>query len=465
MSESTPAPLRFPPIPGFTIRGEFDGGAMSSDFGPIILRGVDQQIGLTKRLAEAFNDKRHQSYVDHSIRDLFAQRIFQIASGYEDGNDSNPLRTDPMFKIGLDRLPLDPESNLASAATFSRLENAATRKDIYRLAKAHVEHFIAGFPKPPAVIVLDMDHSEDKTHGQQQLSLFNGYYKSDCYLPLFIFEGLSGKFVTAVLRTGKRPTGEENAMIMKRIMKLIRSSWPDTRIVLRGDGHFSNPELMQLVADDTKADFIFGVGGNTVLSKAAAPLLKEAKQIHEARCANSKLNGCPLPYSTCLYGETVYAANTWPKQYRVIIKVEATDFRAEVRYVVTTFEIPTPKDAYEALYSARGQDENYIKMIKNDLHSDRTSDHTFLANHMRLLFSCASYVLLHSLRTEVLVNTEFANAQPSTIILKLFKIAVRVIQYKDRIKLQLPSSCPVKHILHRISEILFLVPRLVPNSS
>ena len=464
MSELMPSPLRFPSIPGFSIRGEFDGGAMSSDFGPIILRGVDQQIGLTQRLSEAFNDKRHQSYIDHSIRDLFAQRCFQIASGYEDGNDSNPLRTDPMFKIGLDRVPLDPESNLASAATFSRLENAATRKDIYRLAKAYVENFIASFSKPPEIIVLDLDHSEDKTHGDQQLSLFNGYYKSDCYLPLFIFEGLSGKLVTAVLRPGKRPTGAENAMIMKRIMKLIRSEWPNTRIVLRGDGHFSNPELMQLVADDTKADFIFGVGGNSVLSRAAAPLLKEAKQLHEVRCANSKLNGCPTPYSTCLYGETIYAADTWPKQYRVIIKVEATDFKVETRCVVTTFDVPTPKDTYEGLYSPRGQDENFIKMIKNDLHSDRTSDHTFLANHMRMFFSCAAYVLLHSLRTEVLVNTEFSNAYSSTIILKLFKIAVRVTQYKDRIKLQFPSSCPVKKILHRISEILFQVPRLIPNS-
>jgi hypothetical protein len=465
MSEPISAPLRFPPIPGFSIRGEFDGGAMSSDFGPIILRGIDQQIGLTKRLAEAFDDKRHQSYIEHTMRDLFAQRSFQIASGYEDGNDSNPLRTDPMFKIGLDRVPLDPESNLASAATFSRLENAATRKDIYRLAKAYAQHFIASFSKPPAVIVLDLDHSEDKTHGHQQLSLFNGYYKSDCYLPLFIFEGLSGKFVTAVLRPGKRPTGAENAIIMKRVMKLIRSEWPDTQIVLRGDGHFSNPELMELVANDPKADFIFGVGGNAVLSRASAPLSKEAKQLHGVRCANSKLNGCTPPYSTILYGETVYAADTWPKQYRVIIKVEATEFRVEVRYVVTTFEIPTPKVTYESLYSARGQDENLIKMIKNDLHSDRTSDHTFLANHMRLFFSCTSYVLLHSLRTEVLINTEFASAQPSTIILKLFKIAVRVIQYKDRIKLQLPSSCTVKHILHRISEILFLVPRPIPNSS
>jgi hypothetical protein len=149
---------------------------------------------------------------------------------------------------------------LASAATFSRLENAATRKDIYRIGKAFVEQFIASYSKPPKVIVLDMDHSEDPTHGQQELALFSGYYKSYCYLPLFIFEGLSGKLVTALLRPGKRPTGAENAMILKRILKLLRAKWPNTHIILRGDGHFSNPELMQLVLDDSKTDFIFGVG-------------------------------------------------------------------------------------------------------------------------------------------------------------------------------------------------------------
>ncbi len=146
MSSSSPVQLRFPSIPGFTIRGDFDGGAMSSDFGPIILRGLDNQIGLTQRLADAFNDKRHPSYIDHSIRDLFAQRGFQIASGYEDGNDANSLRTDPMFKIGLGRAPLDAQSDLASAATFSRLENAATRKDIYRIAEPSANSLSLAIP-------------------------------------------------------------------------------------------------------------------------------------------------------------------------------------------------------------------------------------------------------------------------------------------------------------------------------
>src|SRR5512144_1165927 len=239
---------------GLTIRGDFEGGALSSDFGPLLLRSVDRQIGLTQRLVAAFQDQRHPSYLTHPLQDLFAQRLYQIACAYEDGNDANTLRTDPMFKLGLERLPLEATANLASASTLSRLENAATRKDIYRLAVAFIDQFIASYAHPPAVIVLDLDHAEDAAYGQQEVIFYNAYYGSHCYLPLFIFEGLSGKFVTAVLRPGTRPTGVENAMIVQRVLKRLRAAWPDTHLVLRGDSHFANPELMQLVQADPQAD-------------------------------------------------------------------------------------------------------------------------------------------------------------------------------------------------------------------
>ena len=207
----------------------------------------------------------------------------------------------------------------------------------------------------------------------------------------------------------------------------------------------------------------------------AAPYIEQDRKSHQLRCNNAiiahnalrdkeKPAKPLLPSSTEFYHEVEYAAETWPQQFRVVIKAEVSTDSTHLRCVVTTFKQPDPQIVYEAMYSARGQDENFIKMIKNDLHSDRTSDHTFLANQMRLFFSCGAYVLLHSLRTETLANTEFANAQPITIILRLFKIAVRVIQYQDRIKLQLPSSCPVKHILHRMSEILFQVQRPIQNT-
>ncbi|MCP5085536.1 MAG: IS1380 family transposase, partial [Rhodobacteraceae bacterium] len=275
---------RFPPISGFSIRGDFHGGALSSDFGPILLRGVDQQIGLIDRLAGTINDRRHLSYIDHPLPDLLAQRIFQVACGYEDGNDANSLRQDPMFKLALERKPLDANEHLASGPTFSRLENAVTPQDMYRMAQAFVDQFIQSYSEAPSVIVLDMDHSEDPTHGQQQLALYNHHYRNHCYLPLFLFEGLSGKLITAALRPGKRPSGAENASILKRVIKHLRRHWPQTHIVLRGDGHFANPELMRLVLNDPHTDFIFGLPSNAVLARLAQPVLEGTRELHRLRC-------------------------------------------------------------------------------------------------------------------------------------------------------------------------------------
>ena len=246
MSDFIPTQLRFAAIAGFSVRADFEGGAVSSNFGALVLHGVDRQTGLIARLASAIEDRRHPSYINHSLTELLRQRIFQSACGYADGNDANSLRHDPVFKLAAGRAPLDTDNALASGPTFSRLENSLSRKDIYRLARAFVDAFIASYASAPAAIVLDMDHSEDRTHGQQELSFYNHHYGSHCYLPLFLFEGLSGKFITAVLRPGKRPTGRENAAIIARVVRRLRQAWPDTHIVLRGDGHFSNPELMAL---------------------------------------------------------------------------------------------------------------------------------------------------------------------------------------------------------------------------
>ena len=279
MCYSSPKQLCFPPVAGQTLRADFDGGALSSDFGPLLLRGIDRQIGLTARLAAAVHDKRHSSYIDHPLRDLFAQRIYQIASGYADGNDANSLRHDPMFKLGVERLPLDAEHDLASAPTCSRLEHQVDRKDLYRLTRAWVDHFIASYPEPPAAIVLDLDHSDDATHGQQEFAFYNHYYKSYCYLPLFIFEGTSHALVTACLRPGTRPTGAENAMILVRLLSYLRRHWPRTHILVRGDSHFATPEVMEVIAHRRWTDFVFGLAGNAVLLRDAAPIMQDARRL------------------------------------------------------------------------------------------------------------------------------------------------------------------------------------------
>jgi hypothetical protein len=453
------------PVAGHTIRADFEGGALSSDFGTLLLRGIDRQIGLTERLAAAIQDKRHPSYIDHPLRALLAQRIYQLASGYADGNDANSLRHDPLFQLSAERSPLAPEHDLASAPTFSRLEHSVDRKDLYRLTQALVTHFVASYPAPPSAIGLDLDHTDDPTHGQQELAFYNHHYQNYCYLPLWIFEGLSGALVTACLRPGTRPTGAENAMILVRLLAFLRRHWPRTHILVRGDSHFATPEVIEVLAHRHRIDFVFGLAGNRVLLRHAAPGMHEARHLHQQRTTLAQAHHASPPTSSRLYAEFAYAAASWPQPWRVILKAEVMAAGDNPRLVVTSLAAPTPQRVYEDLYCARGNCENDIKAVKCDLHSDRTSATTFLANAMRLLLSCAAYVLHPALRTQTLQQTALAHAQPSTVILTLCKVATQVKQYKARILLHLPSSCPVKALLHRVTALLYLVPLPGVNTS
>ena len=465
MLYSTPEQLRFPPIAGYTVRADFEGGALSSDFGALLLRGIDRQIGLTARLAAAVQDKRHPSYIAHPLRDLFAQRIYHIASGYADGNDANSLRHDPVCKLSVERAPLDPAQALASAPTFARLEHSVDRKDLYRLTHALVDHFIASDPEPPAAIVLDLDHADDQTHGQQACAFYNHHYRSYCYLPLCIFEGPSHALVTACLRPGTRPPGRENAMIVVRLLAVRRRHWPRTHILVRGDSHFATPEVFEVLAQRRGIDVVFGLAGNAILLRQAEPILQDARRLHQQCTALAPAHRTRPPASSRLYAEFAYAAASWAQPWRVIRKAEVMAAGDNPRFVVTSLVAPTPQRVYEELYCARGNCENDIKAVKCDLHRDRTSATTFLANAMRLLLSCAADVLHHALRTHTLQQTALAQAQPATLILPLFKVATQIKQYKDRILLHLPSACPVKAFLHRVTALLYLVPWPMANTS
>jgi Transposase DDE domain group 1 len=285
MPYSTPEQLHFPPVSGDTVRADFDGGALSSDFGALLLRGIDRHIGLTERLAAAVHDTRPPSYLDPTLRDLFAQRIYQIASGYADGNDANSLRYDPMFKLSVERAPLDPTHDLASAPTCSRLEHRITRTALSRLTQAFVDHFIASYPEPPAAIVLDLDHTADPTHGQQECTFYTHHYQSYCYLPLWIVEGTSHAVVAAFLRPGKRPPGAENAMILVRLLASLRRHWPSPHILVRGDSHFATPAVLEVIAHRRHLDFVFGLAGNPVLLRQAASVMQEARDLFQRRTA------------------------------------------------------------------------------------------------------------------------------------------------------------------------------------
>ena len=370
-----------------------------------------------------------------------------------------------MFKLRVERIPLDPTQDLASAPTFSRLEHSMTRQDLYRLTQAFVDHFIASYPEPPAAIVLDIDHSADPTYGQQEFAFYNHHYQSYCYLPLFIFEGTSHALVTACLRPGKRPTGAENAMILVRLLSYLRRRWPYTPLLVRGDSHFATPEVIAVLAHRRWVDFVFGLAGNPVLLRQAAPVMQEARSLYRQRTAVAEAYGEPPPASSRVYEEFSYAAASWAQPWRVIVKAEVMAAGDNPRFVVTSLAAPSPQQMYEDLYCARGNCENDIKAVKCDLHSDRTSETTFLANAMRLLLACGAYVLHHALRTHTLAHTALATAQPSTVMLTLFKVATQVKQYKDRILLHLPTSCPVKALLERVTTLLGAVPVPVMNTS
>ena len=233
-------------------------------------------------------------------------------------------------------------------------------------------------------------------------------------------------------------------MILVRLLAYLRRHWPSTHILVRGDSHFATPEVIEVIAHRRYIDFVFGLAGNPVLLRQAAPVMQEVRDLFQRRTAVAHAYGESPPPSTRLYEEFSYAAASWEQPWRVIVKAEVMAAGDNPRFVVTSLEAPTPQHVYEDLYCARGNCENDIKAVKNDLHSDRTSATTFLANATRLLLACGAYVLHHALRTHTLAHTALATAQPSTVILTLFKVATHVKQYKDRILLHLPTSCPVK---------------------
>lgn len=451
---STPEQLRFASIPRCSIRADFHGGGLSSDLGPLLLKGVDRQIGLTERLCAAIDDRRHPGYVTHPRHDLLKQRSYQIASGYDDGNDCNTLRHDPMFRLGVGRQPFDSDAAdcaLASGSTICRLEHAVNRKDIYRFSEALVDQFIAGYATAPDALALDLEHSEDAAHGQPPLAFYHHHYQSACYLPLMIFEGLSGALAAAP-RPGKRPTGAENAMLLKRVLTRIRERFPDTQILAPGDGRFSTPERMALIDAMPHADFIFGLPSNAAIKRLAEPAMQRAC----ALWADAQTQDA-APDSVRVYAEFSSAAGSWRKPWRVAQKAEVMAVGENPRFVVTSMAAPAPQRVYAELYRGRGQAENLIKQLKSDLASDRTACTTFLANFMRLLEHAAAYVLHQPLRSQALRHTALAHAQPSSVMATLFKIAVQVKPFKDRVILHLPTACPVKQLLQTVTARL-LVP-------
>jgi len=228
---------------------DFEGGDLTSDAGALFLREVEKQTGIIKAIAGSIKDKRDQRYVKQELETLIKQRVIQIGCGYEDANDCNALRHDPSMKMAAGREPISGDA-LASQPTMSRFENALSRKDLVRIGYAFANHFIASYREEPAIVVLDFDDTEDAVHGAQQLSLFNGYYGGYCYEPLHVYEGLSGRLITTILRPGKRTSSREVVAILSRLVPLLRAAWKEAIIFFRGDSHFSAPETLKWLDDN-----------------------------------------------------------------------------------------------------------------------------------------------------------------------------------------------------------------------
>ena len=436
------------PVQGKKVTLDFQGGNTTSDAGVLLLRETESRTGIISTLVRCISDPRRSSSVMHSIHELLAQRVYQIACGYEDGNDSNTLRKDPALKMALDRLP-DSGDDLASQPTFSRLENMISRSELYRMAIGFLNHFLVSYAEAPPVIVLDFDDTEDVVHGKQQLALFNGYHQETCYQPLHVYEGLSGKLITAILRPGRRPTGKEIVSYVQRIVHHIRRQWPETIIVYRGDSHYGVPEVFAFLAQQPDCYSVTGLGGNEVLLRYVKPIINEVK----------KQNAGYRRYHTFQY-----QAKSWSAARKVVAKVEMTEKGLNVRFISTEMQDAKAKALYEEIYSARGNDELYIKEHKTYTKSDRTSCHRFLANQFRVFLHSAAYVLLHAFRSNLLQGTALATATFETIRLKILKIGAKVIEMKTRIKVHLPTAYPYQAILNKSLAILEHL-RSVPWSS
>lgn len=428
---STPEINLFP-IQGKNIELSFNGDRISSDGGLLLLRELDSQLNILTSASNCIRDERDQRYTDHTIKELLTQRVFQIAAGYEDCNDCNDLREDMIFKMCAGRLP-QSDNDLASQPTMSRLENTVTKTDLFRLGKCLIDGFVNSYSKAPSVIILDCDDTNNDTYGQQELALFNNYYNEYCYMPLHIYEGLSGKLITTILKPGRRNKQVNVARLLQRLVSYLRAQCPETKIIVRGDSHFASKDFMDWTSNQFNVGFITGLTGNSKLNELARVTIESAQreynQYHKA---------------VKRYHSFMYKAESWVNYQRVIVKVEVSAMGTNIRYVVTDLKEFRTRDLYEKGYCARGSMELRIKDHKLYLKSDRSSCTKFTANQFRLFLHSMAYILIHTLQKQVLNGTEYANATMKTIQNKIIKTAAWVKEMKTKIKIELPRFCPTK---------------------
>jgi hypothetical protein len=416
------------------ILADFNGGQLTSDGGALLLREVERRTGLLDSLADCIADPRDPAKIRHDLKTMLAQRVCGIALGYEDGNDHQALRDDPIMQLLTGAAP-DPDEPLASPSTLCRFENKIDRKSLARMSAVFVDQFIASSSRPPKEIILDFDATDDAVHGKQEGRFFHGYYDHYCFLPLYVFCG--DQLLCAYLRPSKIDGAKHARGILKLLVRRIRESWPKVRIIFRADSGFCRWKTLKY-CDKNDVGYVVGLAKNKVLARMAKLFTTEAENAFEVTGEKQRS-----------FHELEYGAKSWDRKRRVILKAEHLLKGPNARFVVTNLDHP-PDAIYDGLYTQRGDMENRIKEQQLYLFADRTSCTRFLANQFRLLLASAAYVLIEYLRREGLEGTDLARAQVGTIRLKLLKVAARVVVTVRRVVLHLSSSYPYQALLSRV---------------
>lgn len=433
MSDSPTPTFSFQTLAPLALEAAFDGGRLTSDGGLPWLAAADAAVGVCAEIAACVPDWRREARV-HPLATLICQRVYQIACGYEDQNDATTLRHDPLLKLVCGRLP-ESDPPLASQPTFSRLENAVSARDCYQIAMALGLVYLRerAADGTPTRIVLDLDSTDDPTHGNQEGSRYHGYYRQHMYHPLLVFDGDTDQLITAILRPGNAHAGKGVVAILTRIVRLLRATWPEVRIAIRADAGFALPALYDY-CEREGIEYTVALLHNTRLAAQAAGLLAAAVQ-QSIRAGGAKVR---------LVAATVYQAGSWSHPRRVVYKAEAQrlakgEMGTNVRCVVTS-RADTPEALYD-WYTQRGATEGWIKDFKNYVKCDRLSCHRFVANQFRLFLHAAAYWLLDTVR-RTLVRAGIARMTLESVRLRVVKIGGRVRQWPERVRLHLASSHP-----------------------
>jgi hypothetical protein len=440
-NDTIPQTVLFPDLFNKPLVATFDQPHASSDGGAILLKAAEARYGLIDGFARCLVDDRQSGKVRHTLEDLLAQRIYGLACGHPDANDADQLADDPIHKLLLGRDPIDGDP-LASQPTICRFENHVGGQALYamgrELAASVIERHQRRLHGRARTITIDLDPTDDPTHGAQQLTFFNGHYDCWCYLPLLAFLSFNDEaeqyLCAAILRPGNAPATRGARGTLIRLLDLLRVAFPRARFLVRLDGGFATPEILARLDAEPGLDYVVAMAENAVLARVAEPAMAQARVLSETTGETEHV-----------YTEAPYAAGTWAHKRRVVIKAEVVRLpgrepRDNARFVVTTLR-QTPRFVYERVYCARGDIENRIKELHDGLQIGRTSCCRFWANQLRVLLTAAAYVLMQELRLRA-ARTACARAQVTTLRERLLKLGVHVIVSVRRIVLHLPTSTP-----------------------